>query len=171
MVDDGPAGLSVAEAADRLGISRVALRKRLRRGTLQAYKVDGEWRVVLPGDVPELAERDQPQDGPQVVPAGSAAGPDARDSLIAHLEGEVRFLRELTEHQAGMLADLSRRVPELPAGRAESTPAGAVDDTPDPVERQTPEKPTARRKRRWWSRWFSRSDSDPSSDEAGSWRL
>ncbi|HEX2324477.1 MAG TPA: hypothetical protein VHQ00_03705, partial [Chloroflexota bacterium] len=40
-----PGGITVAEAAGRAGISRAAARKRLRRGSWRAWKLDGEWRV------------------------------------------------------------------------------------------------------------------------------
>ena len=143
MPDQGPAGLSVADAADRLGISRVALRKRLRRGSLTAYKVDGEWRVVLPEGDAGPPVRNQPED----APSGGAVGPDARDALIQHLEDEVRFLRELTEHQAGVIADLTRRPAELPAGPESS--ATAPTGGPESGERRPG----------WWWRailWFRR---------------
>src|SRR5215211_3527789 len=41
-------GISVGEAARSLGISVPAVRKRIRRGTLRAYKVDGIWRIIVP---------------------------------------------------------------------------------------------------------------------------
>jgi hypothetical protein len=40
-------GLTVAAAAQALTTSREAIRQRIRRGTLQATKVDGEWRIFL----------------------------------------------------------------------------------------------------------------------------
>lgn len=39
--------LSFAEAAEQLGITRDALRKRVSRGTLETVEVDGEKRIVL----------------------------------------------------------------------------------------------------------------------------
>ncbi len=40
--------LAVHQAADRLGITHDAVRKKLQRGTLPGEKVAGEWRVFLP---------------------------------------------------------------------------------------------------------------------------
>ena len=45
-----PEGLDIGEAAARLGITVTALRKRIQRGSVYAYKVDDRWRVVLDGD-------------------------------------------------------------------------------------------------------------------------
>jgi excisionase family DNA binding protein len=45
-------GMTVSEAAERLGISREAVRKRVRRGSLPAVKGDdGQWLIALPDDV------------------------------------------------------------------------------------------------------------------------
>lgn len=38
----------VVEAAHLLGTTTDAVRARLRRGTLQGHKVDGEWQVIMP---------------------------------------------------------------------------------------------------------------------------
>ena len=51
-------GLTVAEAADVLGISKDAVRKRISRGTLQAAKQDGEWMVFLDNDTPDQTKQD-----------------------------------------------------------------------------------------------------------------
>src|SRR5262245_50647074 len=39
--------LTIAEASARLGVAPDAIRKRIRRGSLRAVKVDGTWRVLL----------------------------------------------------------------------------------------------------------------------------
>ena len=66
--------VSVREAAEILGITREAVRKRISRGTLAAEKVDGEWVIGLPGR--ESSGQD----------AGSTA-------LVEQLRGEVEWLR------------------------------------------------------------------------------
>ena len=40
-------GLSIADAARHLGISENAVRQRIKRGTVEATKVDGVWRVTV----------------------------------------------------------------------------------------------------------------------------
>jgi len=66
----------LAEGAMALGLSQEAARKRLQRGTLDGYKVDGAWFVVLPPlDIPSgkvagrQGEASGRQDGLPVTPA------------------------------------------------------------------------------------------------------
>jgi len=93
-----PEPVDVVTAARSLGVTPAAVRKRIRRGSLRAWKVDGVWRVVLPaGREPSY---------PTVTAPARDAG---RDALIAQLQSENDFLR-------GLVADLTRRLPELPAG-------------------------------------------------------
>src|SRR5215211_6368167 len=79
-VQDTPAGLTVAAAARALGTSKEAIRQRIRRGTLTATKVDGEWHIfldhqpvpptpyMLPNSAP-LAESPTPNTIPHGTPA------------------------------------------------------------------------------------------------------
>ncbi len=59
----GSRGLSVAAAADRLGLTPDAVRGRLHRGTLAGEKVGTEWRVFLP-TVEATAGRQATQQSP-----------------------------------------------------------------------------------------------------------
>ena len=54
-------GISISDAAERLGVGVELLRKRAQRGTMPAYKVDRKWYVVLDVD----------RDGVQDIPPGS----------------------------------------------------------------------------------------------------
>ena len=47
VLDDDVEPLTIASASARLGIAPDAVRKRIRRGSLRAIKVDGCWRVLL----------------------------------------------------------------------------------------------------------------------------
>ena len=52
--DPERSGVTVQEAANTLGISEVAVRARLRRGTLEGEKIGDVWRVHLPAeDIPK----------------------------------------------------------------------------------------------------------------------
>jgi hypothetical protein len=50
------ATVGVVEAAHLLGTTTDAVRARLRRGTLQGHKVEGEWQVVMPA--PTVGQQD-----------------------------------------------------------------------------------------------------------------
>ncbi len=93
-------GVPIGDAAEALGISTAAARKRIQRGTLEAYKgQDGLWYVVLPTD----------------LDASSDTAPDHMDSVkdtglsivVDTLKDEVQFLRQ----------ELARRTDELRSER------------------------------------------------------
>lgn len=145
-MDNDGTGLTIAQAAARLGITAAAVRKRVRRGSLQAYKAGGTWRVVLPP-------------GRTGTGTGTGAGYDAgqarsrprgiplRDELVEQLRTENDFLRRLTEFQAGQLAELQR---QLVAPTAQPEP-------PATMPTEAPERPLTRRRRPpWWQRLWQR---------------
>jgi hypothetical protein len=119
--------IPIAVAAEQLGVRTEALRKRIRRGTLSGRKIGTHWYVILPAsgqtDVRTVPER---QD--------ESSGQD-RDALIQQLRSENEFLR-------GLVAELTRRVPELPAGSPPPEPPSTM-----PV--REPESPVARRSWFW----------------------
>jgi excisionase family DNA binding protein len=130
-VQEEPGGMPVGEAARALGISVPAVRKRIRRGTLRAYKVDGEWRVIVQPPGQAGGDTDRPGD----VTIGEAVAQAAR---IRHLEEEVAFLR-------GLVAELVGRVPQL------SAPAAAEPMAP----MEPPQMPaTPPPQRGWLRRWL-----------------
>jgi excisionase family DNA binding protein len=89
-MDDGQT-YSVAEAAARLGVSKQAVFKRIRRGSLEAAKVDGVWRVVLPPT--EGARQVGVTPGIEDMAAVYRRALDDKDAEIAYLR---RLLMEMT---------------------------------------------------------------------------
>ncbi len=95
-------GLSVLEAARRLGTTPDAVRSRLRRRTLEGYRDNvGRWHVVLPDGTGDSRDG-QPTEhvAPDDVIPTVATVADGRAELvaelrtnIARLEAEVAFLR------------------------------------------------------------------------------
>ena len=99
--EGGSRAIPVSEAAKRLGISADAVRKRIQRGTLQGYRVDRRWFVVL--------------DGAGQQDAGNGNCPDSdRTALVAALRAEVDFLRSELLRKDQIIAALVQRVPPLP---------------------------------------------------------
>lgn len=145
-------GVPVSQAAAILGISVAAARKRVQRGSLRSYKVDGQWMVVLPSLTPLS------QDVGMTVDVGH--GYDAgRDQAIDDLRDRVRFLE-------GLVNELMRRVPELPAGpnplapfpqgkgMADNPSPQGEDLTPRPSPTRGVEEPAPERIRRRWLWWL-----------------
>lgn len=113
-----PAGIPIADAAERLGVTVELLRKRAQRGTMPGYKVDGRWFVVPDGtasggtdDRPGQDVRDTPPGPGQgssppsprtVAPAAIAQLEAIRDEWLQPLVDRIGLLeREIgrTEEQ------------------------------------------------------------------------
>lgn len=139
--------LPLPEAADQLGITYDAARRRIKRGTLRAEKRGGHWFAAVP----------EPHTGPD---QGPNAGPDATgpgpDPLVARLESEVAYLRsaldaeiEARRRADHLVAALMDRLPELPAGEtAQDTPR--TQNTVPPARETTADALGALRA--WWRR-------------------
>ena len=122
--DAAPEGLTVAEAAGRLGVTPDAVRRRLHRGTLAGAKtVDGEWRVWLPEPAP--GEETGGRQDAAGTPPGEAPGDliPAYEARLAEMREDLAFLRnELTarteeiRRRDHIIAGFIERLPELPAG-------------------------------------------------------
>jgi hypothetical protein len=96
-------GVTIPEAAVKLGVSEGAIRKRIKSGGLGASKgADGRWYVVLSTD------RQPDEDG---VPVSTTA----QDSLVAELREQVDYLRRENERKDSIIMTLAQRLPELPA--------------------------------------------------------
>jgi excisionase family DNA binding protein len=111
-------GLTIQQAATRLGVKEDAVRKRIRRGTLRSVKAE-DGRVYVWLDPAQDATEDTTQD---------AAQDSGRDELVAELRRHNEYLREqldvrteeLREHRR-IIAALTQRIPEIEA-----------PDAPDP---------------------------------------
>jgi len=117
----GATGLSVSQAAEQLGLSANAVRHKIRRGTLPASKLNGEWRIHLVADSPEDmrhrlaasprtgAVADSPQHMLEDRPA---------DRLIVSAQQQVDVLRDslvaplvaLTERQQTIIAEQAEAI-------------------------------------------------------------
>lgn len=96
-------GLTVAEAAEVLGISRDAVRKRIARGTLQATKQDGEWTVNL-------------DDGDQPKTEGKTEDDSHFWELIQDQRQRIEKLEAELEQKNAWIGSLIERIPpQLPA--------------------------------------------------------
>ena len=151
MTDRPTDHLTLDEAAAVLGISREAVRLRVRRGTLDGARVGGIWYVTLVGRSSTDHTTDRPTDRPRYPRRRDTA---ERDELAQHLRDEVDFLRDRVkfyerqvEHQAGEIADLRRQLPPPATGE------GPEEGTAPPMPFPAPERPLTRRP---WPPWYIR---------------
>jgi excisionase family DNA binding protein len=137
--------LTVAQAAELLGLSAEAVRSRVQRGTLQSEKVGGTVYVLL---------EDTAQTRPNTDEAHATDGTE----FIGSLQGQIEWLRREVERKDTLLMTLMQRVPELDPVRnpapepreAPETPAegtGKGDDVP-------PEQQEDVQRRSWLYRFF-----------------
>jgi excisionase family DNA binding protein len=111
--------LTVAEAADLLGITKEAVRKRIHRGSLRADKdLDGTVRVYV---------------------APSTTAPEDRPELVEVLRDEIAHLRRESERKDAIImslsqsnAELSRTIRQL---EAPQEPSGALESVVEQQER------------------------------------
>jgi hypothetical protein len=144
--------VTVAVAAQRLGITKEAVRKRIHRGTLRSDKdEDGTVHVYIP-------------------PSGTTSSTD-RDLLyqqmqsrITYLEAQVEAEREARRRADTIIAQLSQanaalaaRVPELEAAQpSEDASEDAAEEQAIPAQGQgdaSAHAPSSQQ-RPWWRRMF-----------------
>ncbi len=148
---DGTARLTVRDAADVMGISAEAVRKRIKRGTVPTERdPDGTVRVLLDGDGTRPDDR----------PDADGSRPDEQAALVAAKDQTISLLREQLEAERTanrenrrLLAAALERIPAL-----EAPPDGHETATaePDRVETHpaTDGAQDAAERRSWWRRVF-----------------
>jgi hypothetical protein len=138
--NSGLNGVPLRDAAARLGMTVDALWMRIRRGGLQAYKIDGKWFVHLPEREAEHAQEPE-QWGEPFTERDQPAAINAVREIIDRQDREIAFLR--SEVEAGrqsegefrvMLARQSAEITEL-AGRLQALTSGTDRSQADPAER------------------------------------
>ncbi len=150
---------TIGEAAELLGISTAAVRKRVRRGKLDAVKQeDGTWLVHLTeADLVAEPERN-----------GHATGNGHRDELVQQLRAENARLWEELKRVGEEKAESDRRRDILLSQytdqlRSLSATTSRIADTVDvvrevvtdpPVGEDTYEPEAPPQRRSWWSRLF-----------------
>jgi hypothetical protein len=133
--------LTVAQAAERLGITQDAVRQRIRRDTIR-YEKDDDGRVYVYLDTTHTDH--------------DAVHDTVRDELVEELRDRVRALEEANRENRRIIAALTSRIPQLEAPRDEpqapETPATEPErtDTPD----RGAEAQEATERRSWWRRFF-----------------
>jgi len=99
--------VTLTKAAQVLGVSKEAVRKRVQRGT-------------LPSDVGEDGRRYVYLDDVGGVGRGGLHGDDPRYELIATLRDQLEAEREANRENRRIIAALASRIPEIEAPRVES---------------------------------------------------
>ena len=140
--------LTVARAADALGISQDAVRKRISRDTIP-HDRDESGRVYVyltPSETVHKTDQDTRQDD---------VSKTVQDTYIRSLEDQIAFLRRELERKDTILLNLTERIPQLeaPAEPPEATEAAEQQGKGEP-QSATGEAQESVQRRGFWRRLF-----------------
>jgi excisionase family DNA binding protein len=132
--------VTTKEAAEALGISVEAVRKRIERGQLGHERVDGRVYVYLDGD--------QTESGPNVE-VESTALISEKNARIELLERQLTEANERDRENRRIIAALTQRIPQLeaPAAPRESPETATEQEEADA-------RPQSGERVPWWRRMF-----------------
>jgi hypothetical protein len=164
MADDGPqpacVAVPVAVAAENLGITQEAVRKRMRRGTLRGEKRGAAWFVLLAPDAAgwrDVAGHGGTDGGTEPDDWRDTAGPppkpvDDHGVLVAQLQAENARLAAALERSQQGEAELRRL---LAASEQRRLPMPVdVTTAPEPAENGPVGADSASQASRpWWALW------------------
>ena len=142
--------ISVAQAANRLGITQDAVRKRIARGTIRHEK-DHEGHIFVYLDTFESESKTDQANGQD---RESKTVSDAnQDKYTRSLEDQIDFLRRELERKDTIIMALSQRIPEL-EGSPEPREAHMTDSEETAKDKVPPEQQEPSQRRSWWRAFF-----------------
>lgn len=141
--------ITVAQAAERLGVSKDAVRKRIARGTIRHDKDPGG-RIFVYLDAFERASKTV-QDESREEPSKTVQDED-QDKYTRSLEDQIEFLRRELERKDTIIMSLTQRIPELePSPETRDAPDTSTEGKPGT---ETPDEATGQERPSWWRRFF-----------------
>ena len=143
--------LTVAQAAERLGITQDAVRKRVARGTIRHDK-DPEGRIFVYLDTFEReskTDQDNGQDG-----ESKTVQDEGQDKYTRSLEDQIEFLRQELERKDTIIMSLTQRIPELEASSEARQSSEAVSEEPPKGTARAEEEEPFRERPSFWRRFF-----------------
>jgi hypothetical protein len=139
--------MTVADAADRLGVTQDAIRQRIRRDSI-AHEKDESGRVYVYLDATNT-DHDGVHDRHH-----DAVRDTVHDALVEELRKQNEFLRAELERKDAILLTMAQRIPELEAASeppdARQTPGEGPEGVGDPA----PHAEGPQQRPSWWRRFF-----------------
>jgi hypothetical protein len=152
---DGFEKLTVAAAADRMGTSQDAVRKRIQRNTIKWDK-DEDGRVYVYLDASETRQATD-HDASETA---SGMALEILQAQVAHLQEIISIRDEEIRRHQHLLAAALERIPAIEAPQEPSPEASESPETPfekagkgDPPPGDTGDSRSSAREP-WWRRWF-----------------
>jgi hypothetical protein len=144
--------VTVAEAAQLLGLSAEAVRSRVQRGTLKSTKEGNTVYVLLdePAQTRPNADESNARTGTQTHPNGDQTATESVAFKV--MQDQVAFLRAELERKDAILLTMAQRIPELEAApEPRERPETASDQQGSGTAHQTD---GGEAKPSWWRRVF-----------------
>ena len=143
--------LTVAQAAEVLGVSQDAVRKRIRRGTIQSGR-DESGRVYVYVPASETVHKTG-QDTSQPQSDSEALTSELRDRL-RYVEGQLEAERQAHAEARRIIAGLVERVPAIEAPSEARESPETVEEEPKRAEPRAdaPVRQEGAQRRSWWRR-------------------
>ena len=157
--------VTVADAAELLGLSTEAVRMRVKRGTLASTKVGGTVYVLLdgPNERPNHKPNARPNDGPNgrpnprlnvettlMVANLREHNADLRDQ-VEHLRRELDTRNEELRRKDTIIMAMTQRIPELEAAPEPPQPSSTAEGGRGEGD-DLPEGQDEPQRRSWWQR-------------------
>ena len=143
--------VSVYEAAEALGVTVDAIRKRISRDTIP-HKRDDEGRVwVLLDTDQDSTSKVQDTDQPQ---SDVSALISAKDETIEALRGQLEEANERDRENRRIIAALTSRIPAIEAPQGATDAAETVEEAPEAEPRPATGGAQEGARRPWWRRVF-----------------
>lgn len=155
--------LPLPEAARRLGLSSVAVRKRAQRGTLQGEKVAGEWWILLNGPSGQAAHGPSTGRAVRAAQLDGLPGPSVppTSAQAAHMDGPAVDTAAVAELGAVARQALAQLAQERDRASSAEQAAAMWQERARNLEGEIgrlqellalPEHEEESR-RHWWERW------------------
>jgi hypothetical protein len=148
--------VTVAEAAQLLGLSAEAVRSRVQRGTLKSKKERGTVYVLLDSErlsSDQTSSKRHPNGDEDTTQTDARAHLDGDQTrFIASLEGQIEWLRREVERKDTIIMSLSQSIAALEAPAA---PEPRESDISASEDKGNGDVPPQEEQRSWWRRFFS----------------
>ena len=146
--------VTVYEAADALGVTVDAIRKRIQRGTIPHERHEDGRVYVLLDEAAKLQNQSSEETSTVQDPLQDNSPVQyGTHEFIESLQDQIGFLRRELERKDAILLRMAERIPELeaapePRGEPVSHSEGNSSSTGRPDDDQDRQKPS------WWRRFF-----------------
>lgn len=148
---------TVHEAANALGVSVDAIRKRIQRGTIPHERHEDGRVYVLLDKVSTMQDTSSTQSS-TVTDEEEDDSPVryGTEELVESLQDQIGFLRRELERKDAILLRMAERIPELEASTALSEPRDAFETASDGTHKGDvpPEPQEPSQQRSWFYRFF-----------------